>query len=73
MSLLACQTAKKDLYLFFEEEGLVTAMARELGVRPKQIRLSLTDNVFGMGLTRADGRRLRHHQQSPINCHFHRR
>ena len=78
---------------FLKEEELVSAMARELGVRRTQICVSFTDNVVGMGQDSvlellasslllaneritppgADGRRLRHREQFPIDCHFHRR
>ena len=39
---------------FLKEEELVSAMARELGVRRTQICVSFTDNVVGMGLTAED-------------------
>ena len=44
-------------------------MAREVGVRLTQIRVSFTDNVVGMGLLYGRGLR----QQFPIKSHFHRR
>ena len=39
---------------FLEEEELVPAMARELGVRPTQIMVSFEDNFVLMGLTAKD-------------------
>ena len=39
---------------FLNEEEVVAAMARELGVRSTQICVSFTDNVVGMGLTAED-------------------
>ena len=44
---------EKSVYVL-NEEGLVTKVARELGVHPKQIRVSFTDTCFGMGLAAED-------------------
>ena len=54
---------------FLKEEGVVVAMARELGVRSTQICVSFTDNVVGNG---ADGRRLRTRDYNR-SCKFKKR
>ena len=55
LNVIAClPNGEERSVAISKKEEVVTAMARELGVRPTQIVVSFTDNVIGLGLTAED-------------------
>ena len=55
MKIIACLPNGEEKTLsLIKDEDVVSAIARELGVRVTRICVSFTDNVVGMGLTAED-------------------